>query len=916
MRPDEPLDRERVGPLFDAGRWREAEELLRALTEADEQDLAACCQLATLLALRGWEDDPGRRDLAVKLYDDCAVQGWAPGLCLNNQGVVWAQDRQAMPAVAALNGAHEKHEGYGPALYNLGILCQRIADAGGGVPRLLVDTGVVAPDEDPRAASRRYLAAALDDVAWAAGGGGGDAALRLQEPLHLWVDDLSPALGWLPGVDDRHHAEAEEQLQEGLKLLAAHDFERAMARFQSAVDLVPEFGPRVTPHRIRAVRGHLDVLRRDARGMWREGRFDEARTALDGLLATLPHLPDRRVGLQTIVDEVAYRSAELRALLPGGARDRLQHLLATLGHLLEEYAGRYEDTRQWAVAHDPAGAREVVWLRARDPETLGAEMRTECAGVLWREVWNAVDGRDDEAVEPLLTLPGTVWLGDEVRRIRREAYLRLARRRLADAQRSDLDRSQRIDALLSARSAAGSAGDQGLVKEIDDHLRGLSAHDADVTPEIREAFDGGLWLRVLRLCAAFPPSAQPTHALEAMRAVAWTNQLDWLDQALKATTPAGANRRQAYRVARFLARLHPEDDEVGARLEEARQRWLGERLRRAEQRLRDGDLDRAQARLDEARRVDPASDAVLDLSFRLEEARVNAEAQPAKEVFDRAAREFGQARAAGDPLAAVGAYRAMRRFPPGALHAEQAAAWLFPALLRELDHQGVEAFASVRGELDLVLRLEEDRSEARELRSRLVRADTGIGGEAPAWDASRMEAVEELIARAGSAASERPPRYDLMLQALADTPEYGPDEEQRTRIARLRDRALHGAEQRFERLLQRFRADDEAEARALVEVMEPEDRDLAARMRQRLETLLRAAEPPEDPRDAVIRALQARVDQARTGPWEAWRAVVGALEANPELRGDPRVEGLRAGLFARLSPLRRAQARLHEWLDA
>lgn len=911
MRPDEPLDRGRVDPLLEGGAWDEAEALLRALLDDDPQDLSARCRLATLLVLRGWKDEPARRDEAVHLYDGCVAQGWAPALSLNNQGVVWAHDGQGMPAVGNLKQAAQMNGGYGPGLYNLGVLCEAVAAAGGGVPRLLVDLDVIGSDEDPREASRRWFREALRDEAWTADPGVGRGGPRGQEPLHLWREDLNPALCWIPSIDDGHYREAEQQFQEGLRLLAEKDYERARNQFESAVQMVPDFGPRVNPHRIQAVRAHVDVLRRQAREQWRQGRFDEARDTLDGLLGTLPHLPDRVVELQMIADEVTYLSGQLQLLAPGSAPDRLQNLLAPMGRLLDEYQQRHDTIQAWVAARDPAGEHEPVWLRARAPEQLRSEFCAEARGVLRREILHAA--AEDAGIAQLLALPGARWLGPEVLDgLAREAYVRLASLRVSHAQQPELETGKRIEALIEARAAAEQGGDAVLVEGIDEMLRSLATRYADVDDTIRAAFEAGDGLRVLRLYAERTRDSRPTPALEAMRAAAWKNQIEALDRALATAAPGGPRWSAAYRIARRLARLSPGNAQAEERLQRARHGWLEERLRLAEQRLQEGDLNGAAARLEKARRVGRDSEALRDFAHRLEEARVRASGEPAREAYTRAVRELSAAVAAQSPCDAFPAYLQMRRYGPGSPRTAEAAAWLYPALLKELEHAGPEALAAIRPALDQQLQRAHDHPDAVELRNLLARVERGAQEEEHALAERRAHAVDDLIARADHATADEPPRFEEALQVLEETRNRRTDRHQKLRIERIRADAVHGMERQFERLVERFTDGDEPGARRLVSVVRPWDRDAAERMRQQLDSLLRVEEPPPDEREMAFRALRSRVEEVRGSPGAALRELLVILREHPELQEDPRVEGLRAGLLARLSPSARLWARLRQ----
>jgi tetratricopeptide (TPR) repeat protein len=855
MRPDEPLDRGRLEPLLDAGDWGEAEELLRALLDGDPQDLSARCQLATLLALRGWEDDPARHEEAVQLYDACVVQGWAPELCRNNQGVVWALKGQAMPAASALVQAATAGDGYGPALYNLGIVCQSVHESGGGVPQMLVTHGVLGAEEGPRDASRRHFRTALGVAQWtaheAAPAGAGARAdqptPRLLKPLYLWTDDLSPSLGWVRNLAEAHYQAAEQHLEDGLKLLADGEFEQAIHHFQSAVGVVPEFGPRIEPYRVEAVLGLATALRNRMRDLWRGDRFDEARTVLDTLLATLPNLPDRTLGLHMIADEVGHLSAELQARIPGSDRGRLQQLLDSAGYLLERYRENHDEVRRWADEREAGGGPRPAWTSVREPQQLLLEARARGEGALRHEAFQLVDGRSDDDLPEVLTLAGSGWLGEEaLRRLRRDTYHRLTQRRLVDAQGPSLSKAERIEGLISARAAAEETGEERLVAEVEDQLHAIPGLVAEADGPIRSAFEAGDDVQVLEIYAARTLEAQPTSELRAIRNAAYKRQKEALNRAI------GVDWRAAYQIAGRLVRLEPSNEQMADQLERARQGHIGELISRAEIELRSNDLDQAAAFLEDARQVDAASDAVLHFSHRLDAARVRAAGEPAKDAYDDASRAFGTAEAADDAVAAIPAFLEMRGYFPDAPRTREAAAWLLTALLRALDRRELtaEVLADLSEQLDLLLKLESERADARELRNRLLRSDADVEEEARRRVERRMQAVESSISRADEATAAEPPDYAGALQALAETREYQPDRDQRVRIAEVRDRSLRMLEVRFRELIGPSGSGTPAAAREVIDTVRPWDAALAASMEQRLEALLVQSAPTDSEAEA------------------------------------------------------------------
>lgn len=786
MRPDDALNRERVAQLYSRGEWEAAETLLRALASANGEDMGVRFQLATLLALRARAEREAPHQEVIDLYDACAAQQWALPLCLNNRGVVLAQAGQALAAVTDLRTASHGNGGYGPALYNLGMICQLVAEAGGGVPQLLVDQEVLGADEAAEAAARRLfelsLQAGLGEIPPGANGGSHARPSPLVQPLYLWSSDLPASLGWMLSEKDANLEEAKQHLREGEARYAQEDFRGALELFRQAAEQAHELGPRVWPLRNRARMGYARAARAEIRALRSDRQWDAARDALKRLLNEIPHLPDRSFALTLISSEVADLLSALRA----SERSGLQLLVGQIGDLVEEYPRLYAATLEALAQADGDGTGQTRMLGAREPEQLYAEARDNCEGVLRRELNGAAQAGDRASLEGLLALPDTRWMGPEVlARLRRDAYRWLARQRLDTLHRAELTPDQRLDYLREAREAAAEAGDEELVQEIV-RLGAAGAGPAGPDPAMRAALHEQRYFEVLELYAERTREAAPTAELASLRDVALQAMVQKLDRARREGSP-----QAAYDIASRLARLEPTDEAVVTRFHTARREWVAELVALARVCMEQNDWEEAKRRLETAAELEPASDEVLEARALLTERRTLAGGEQAKDDYNRANEEFTWARGTRDVAGAARAYQTMWGLDEGAPRTGRAANWLYRELLRELNGRGgtPEAARAVREMTGYWLDLEGSRDDVRRLREALDRAEQEMGAKTHQRADKRRRAVDEAIEDADEAISRTPPEPLEALRALAAN-EHSPSQDQKRRIDEIRDYAI------------------------------------------------------------------------------------------------------------------------------
>ncbi|MEX2262575.1 MAG: hypothetical protein WD696_11525 [Bryobacteraceae bacterium] len=176
-----------IAALFDHGWWDELERILRDAVQKDPADTKSVFRLANLLGLRGQYEE------ALRWFDLCADQGWPGPLSLNNKGVVLAWMGEARAALRCLQGAKNSPEDVrtsrcAPALYNLGIIYDRLVEDGGRLPWVVIEAQETQLSGGANEIARGHFVEA-NSAAW-------EASHVLDRPLYLWKDDIPSRFGF------------------------------------------------------------------------------------------------------------------------------------------------------------------------------------------------------------------------------------------------------------------------------------------------------------------------------------------------------------------------------------------------------------------------------------------------------------------------------------------------------------------------------------------------------------------------------------------------------------------------------------------------------------------------------------------------------------------------------------------------
>lgn len=458
-----------VGTLFRDGRISAVENELRDRIGRDSGDLRAAFKLGMLAA--------ARRDFfhASSYFTNVLAAGWKSALAKNNLAVSYllgGKSRIALDILLEIAGFESPPSA---ALFNLAIICDRIASYGGEIPPELVECGLFSPSGSPSELAAKYYRRALAGN-WDAG---------IDGALYLWPEDIPPGFGFPVNLDQPALEDAHRQLWEGFACLDRQQWSEALHNFDRVAFSRFHIGDAARNSRTGALLGLCREIRAEITASTANKDFTTAERLIGELASLSGGLPvdDLLTGL--LHDELD--AIETRVSQSTGLSDLavLQTYSAAIKAAIDRLAGH--------------GAGDAAGKTARTFER-------RCALALERLLGKLVlRGRYDESTE-LLDWAKLQWFAASlketwVRDINHAKALDFWSRARDALTRKEIREAERH--LGTALLAAQSIDEQGLRKVIEAELAGLHRGEssAKALQAIRTAIATKRYAEAARHCS-------------------------------------------------------------------------------------------------------------------------------------------------------------------------------------------------------------------------------------------------------------------------------------------------------------------------------------------------------------------------------------------------------------------------------
>ena len=639
-----------VAALFDTGWWQELEQQLRCALDREPADAKCAFRLANLLFFRGqWEE-------SLRLFDLCIAQQWPGPLSLNNKGVVLTFMGGARPAIACFQDA----AACAPALFNLAILCERLAEDGGILPPVVADT--------LKRNIGDAVAVAMDSFAQA------DAALwahsnALDRPLYLWKEDIPGGFGFASAqvLDDLQ--EAHTLLASATQLLEEHRWREAIERLDAAAAMHRPIAPQTVEPRNRALIAMCREHRDCARQAWDAGDFDAARASLNELLVLLPELPDKSVVRQILSDEIGSFCDRIRQIPPGPDWGGLQARTAVARLLMTSFQNLLSETNSDG---SPAGQAGSPGDDKPAPEI--DRLRPVCLQAWAREVeYLRASGRYDDALM-LLDMEEWRWFGEPERiQLQRRVYLAKTEAlcAAADQATSEARTEDAYRFLAEARESASRAGDSTLVESCDVRLARVALSDSEPDDaDLRQLLAAGNFEELLARYEQLVREHSAGPAAIACRSAAIVRLVESAETALR-------NRHfsEAIKTARLVLSYEPESSRAKAVERAACDNSIDRVAAEVQNAIDRGSFDEASVLLNTAFETDPANPRLIELHRALVAACCETVAGGSDE-YDHALQSFLESKAAQNVQTAFESLLKMRTLAPSSAQTLRAWPWI------------------------------------------------------------------------------------------------------------------------------------------------------------------------------------------------------------------------------------------------
>jgi tetratricopeptide (TPR) repeat protein len=523
---DQPADD--VATLFKAGSWDELEASLRQSVSQDTANARLTFRLANLLTLRGKYNE------AQPYYEMSWLQRWPGALCLNNRGVSLIWGGEARAGLISLMEAQKEEPQLGPAFYNLAIVLDFFADAGGPLPSLMRDVCTdlwkesppqnsvpknVPPTEKPSTSPTVHPRSEAIACFRKAAAGAWPSYGVLEAPLLLWHSELPTGFGYelLREVTDVEAAQ--EQFEAGVDHIKSGRWQAGLNCLRMAAKLLPSIEARIIPWQMRATVALCREYRALARERRENGDSEGARNALEALVALLPGVPDRELVTEILLADINEYGERLRTQKPAADWEGLQTLVAAVGHSLQRYRQRFP-----AAGSDGHAAPAVEGSQTpHQPSHLERHLGQLCWDAWSQQIQHFLITGDYETALDLLERSETFWFAkDQLPEWRYRVYTAVGEHHYAkgiDAyQMNDLKEASK--SFSEALAAAKEARNDELVSRCESRLTNLArtrAHreHADLEGKLAE----GQYEEVAEHCSQqlgrHPEDAALRHLLDA-----------------------------------------------------------------------------------------------------------------------------------------------------------------------------------------------------------------------------------------------------------------------------------------------------------------------------------------------------------------------------------------------------------------
>jgi tetratricopeptide (TPR) repeat protein len=744
--------------LFEAGSWDQLEAVLRQSVAQDVGNARLTFRLANLLTLRG------KCNEAQPYYEKSWLQKWPGALCLNNRGVSLIWGGEARAGLTSLMEARNEEPRLGPPSYNLAIVLDSLADAGGPLPSLVraacgdlwgndPEGGADSEPEEPPANDTRTaepIDARREAIKCfrAAGLGFWPNYGLLEAPLLLWHSELPTGFGYelLREVTDVDAAQ--EQFDAGAEHIKANRWQDGLDCLARAAKLLPSMEARIIPWRTRA----LVALCREYRALVRVRQsnhdFEGARNALNALLALLPQIPDQELVTEILIAEINEYGESLRHRQPADDWQALQSTVAAVWHCLERY-------RQRAASGAPEAGNGAS--TPREPSAVESYLAQLCWDAWSQQIQHFIIKGEYGTALGLLERSETFWFAkDHLPHWRWSVYTAICERHYANGtvalQGNDLAGAARCFA--DALAAAKEADNKELINSCESQLTRLARTRAQRQhADIQAKIDAEQYEDAAQSCREEIDQHPDDTSLRQLLDTALRHLL------LQAEEAARAERWDLITAkVETVLRHRPNEQHAQDLLARARAGTAEILLARAHNEYTKRNLAEARRLCEEILAIDPRHPVALNLKRTLDIFEA-ADWQAAFSNYDQAYQRFCAALATRQFRGAFTAAVELYESDPTNELTTAACDWAFPCLVEDQRRKlhrdpGAAASEAFIEHLDRLLLIRPTFAPALDLRVEVARVQSTI-------DPARSEQAENVLADAREALTNRDPEKSL-----------------------------------------------------------------------------------------------------------------------------------------------------------